>query len=59
MSDAFDPQSAQERGEININEAQEVQYWTERFAVSEMALRQAVANVGAAPEAVGQHLGFP
>jgi hypothetical protein len=57
MSDDLSDRGAQDRSRININEPHEVRYWTERFGVSEIALRQAVAEVGVAADAVSQHLG--
>jgi hypothetical protein len=59
MSDDLSNRGAQDRSRININETHEVHYWTQRFNVSETALRQAVAEVGVAADAVAQHLGQP
>ncbi|MDM0013638.1 DUF3606 domain-containing protein [Variovorax sp. J22P168] len=42
---------------IDINQASEVDLWCQRLGVSEMALRQAVADVGASPEQIAVHLG--
>ncbi|MDM0024036.1 DUF3606 domain-containing protein [Variovorax saccharolyticus] len=42
---------------IDVNRVDEVQYWCERLGVSEHALRQAVADVGASAEQVAVHLG--
>jgi hypothetical protein len=41
---------------VNVNEEQEVQYWMQRFAVSEEALRRAVADVGVDAEDIAEHL---
>ncbi|RZI89382.1 MAG: DUF3606 domain-containing protein [Variovorax sp.] len=57
MSDDLSNRGAQDRSRININEAHEVRYWTDRFSVSETALRLAVAEVGVSADAVAQHLG--
>ncbi|RYF46290.1 MAG: DUF3606 domain-containing protein [Comamonadaceae bacterium] len=57
MSDDLSNRGAQDRSRINVNEPHEVRYWTERFSVSETALRQAVAEVGVSADAVAQHLG--
>lgn len=57
MPDDLTNAGAQDRSRININEAHEVRYWTQRFGVSEDDLRKAVAAVGVSAEAVAQHLG--
>lgn len=33
--------------EINVNDASQIRYWTQRWDVSERDLRKAVADVGA------------
>lgn len=57
MADDLDTRAAQDRSHININEVQEVLYWTERFGVSEADLRRAVADVGVSVDAIALHLG--
>lgn len=57
MPDDLTQAGAQDRSRININEPHEVRYWTQRFDVSEDALRRAVAQVGVSAQAVAQHLG--
>ena len=59
MPDDLKQAGAQDRSRININinEPHEVRYWTQRFGVTEEALRRAVAQVGVSVEAVAQHLG--
>jgi len=57
MPDDLKQMGAQDRSRINVNEPHEVRYWTERFGVSEDALRRAVAEVGVSVDAIAQHLG--
>jgi len=42
---------------IDVNRIDEVQHWCAQLGVSEHALRQAVADVGASAEQVAVHLG--
>lgn len=46
-----------ERNRVDINQDQDVRYWTGRFGVTEEALRRAVAEVGVGAEHVGEILG--
>ena len=48
--------NAQARTHVNLKDAADVQYWTERFGVSEEALRDAVDRVGSTAEAVARQL---
>ncbi|MDQ7958904.1 MAG: DUF3606 domain-containing protein [Rhodocyclaceae bacterium] len=57
MADDLSNAGAQDRSRINVNEPHEVRYWTQRFGVSEQALRMAVEQVGVSVEAVASHLG--
>jgi len=57
MPDDLKQMGAQDRSRVNVNEPHEVRYWTERFGVSEDALRRAVAEVGVSVDAIAQHLG--
>ncbi|SFM64404.1 DUF3606 domain-containing protein [Variovorax sp. OV329] len=57
MPDDLGNAGAQDRSRVNVNEPHEVRYWTQRFGVSEDALRRAVAEVGVSADAVAQHLG--
>lgn len=57
MADDLSNAGAQDRSRINVNEAHEVRYWTQRFGVSEQVLREAVAAVGVSVDAVATHLG--
>lgn len=57
MSDDLTNTGVQDRSRIDINEAHEVRYWTQRFDVSEADLRKAVAEVGVSAKAVADHLG--
>lgn len=57
MADDLGNRGAQDRSRINVNEAHEVRYWTQRFEVSEEALRKAVADVGVSVDEVATHLG--
>lgn len=42
---------------VNVNEPRDLQYWTEKFGVSEQEIRQAVASVGVSVAAVKRYLG--
>lgn len=57
MSADLDNTGPQDGSRININELNEIRYWTQRFAVSEADLRKAVADVGVSSNAVAVHLG--
>lgn len=57
MVDDLNNPGAQDRSRINVNEAHEVRYWTQRFGVTEEALRKAVAEVGESVEKVAEQLG--
>ena len=57
MADNLNDRGAQDRSRININEAHELRYWTEKLGVSEAELRVAVAEVGVSAEEVRLHLG--
>ena len=41
---------------INVNEAYELQYWSEKFNVSKDRLKEAVQEVGTSVEAVRKYL---
>ena len=47
---------AQARSQVDLNDAKDVQYWTERLGVTEDVLRTAVERVGSSAEAVVKHL---
>lgn len=55
MSDDFSPRES--HSPIDVNQIDEVQYWCAQLGVSEQALRQAVADVGASADQVAVHLG--
>jgi len=59
MPNPFDPAPAIARvpTDINVNEPVQVDYWVERFGVSEESLRKAIAEVGVSAQEVGEHLG--
>ncbi|WP_371436596.1 DUF3606 domain-containing protein [Polaromonas sp.] len=57
MADDLKQAGPEDRSRINVNEAHEVRYWTERFDVSEAELRKAVAAVGVSAKDVAEHLG--
>lgn len=46
MSAEFKNYDQQVVEEININDASQIRYWTQRWDVSEVDLRKAVAEVG-------------
>lgn len=47
---------ARARTRVDMNDAEDVRYWTERFGVSEEALRSAVEHAGPSAEAVAKRL---
>lgn len=47
---------AHARRSVDMNDAESLRYWTERFGVSEEELRAAVEQVGPSPEAVAKRL---
>jgi len=57
MSDDLTNSGVQDRSRINVNEAHEIRYWTQRFETSEAELRKAVAEVGVSVKAIADHLG--
>jgi hypothetical protein len=56
MADNLQDRGAQDRARVNVNEAHEVRYWTEKFEVSEEDLIQAVSIVGVSADEVGRYL---
>jgi hypothetical protein len=46
MSDDLSKRGTPDRLRINIHEAHEVRYWTEKFGCSEQQLRECVQRVG-------------
>lgn len=59
MADDLQNAGPQDRARVNVNEPHEVRYWTEKFGVSELELRSAVAEVGVSAEKIAIHLGAP
>lgn len=59
MTDDLNNTGPQDRARVNVNEPHEVVYWTNKFGVTELELRSAVAEVGVAAEKVAIHLGAP
>ena len=47
---------ARARKQVNMDDADDVRYWTERFGVPEEELRTAVEHVGPSAEAVAKRL---
>jgi hypothetical protein len=45
-----------DRSRVNVNEDYELQYWSERFGVSQDRLKSAVDKVGASADAVEREL---
>jgi hypothetical protein len=54
MADDPTKKGPQDRSRINLSEAYEIRYWTDKFRVTEGALEQAVKTVGSSAEAVEQ-----
>lgn len=46
----------QDDSQVNVNEAYEVQYWSEKFGVTADRLKQAVKAVGTQVKAVEEYL---
>jgi hypothetical protein len=56
MSDDKSKTGSADRDRINVNEAYEVQYWTQKLGVSADQLKAAVSAVGPMAKAVEAHL---
>lgn len=56
MADDKTQQGPRDAKRVNVNEDYEVQYWTNRFSVSEQRLREAVNKVGTSVDAVAEVL---
>jgi hypothetical protein len=56
MADDKSNRGGQDRSRINMNEAYEVRYWSEKFGVSKEELQRAVERVGSSAKAVEQEL---
>ena len=56
MEDDRTNRGGQDRSRINMSEAYEVHYWTEKFGVSKEELQRAVERVGSSAKAVEQEL---
>ena len=56
MSDNPNERGAQDRSRINPEQKHEVQYWTNKFGVSEEKLREATRAVGNSAEKVEEYL---
>jgi hypothetical protein len=57
MADDLKNRGAQDRSRININEAWEIQHWTQKWGVTRDQLIAAVKKVGVSADAVGRELG--
>ena len=56
MSDNANDRGPQDRSRISTEQKHEVQYWTNKFNVSEEKLREATKAVGNSAEKVEQYL---
>lgn len=56
MADDKMQQGPRDAKRVNVNEDYEVQYWTNRFSVSEQRLREAVNKIGTSVDAVAEEL---
>lgn len=56
MSDNRNDRGPQDATRVNLTEDYEVQYWTNRFGVSEDRLRSAVDKVGVSVAALAEEL---
>lgn len=52
MADDPTKKGPQDRSRINLSEAHEIRYWTDKFRAPEGPLEQAVKTVGSSSEAV-------
>lgn len=46
MADDLSNRGPQDRSRVNVNEPHEIAWWTQKFGVSEQALRDAVKKAG-------------
>ncbi|WP_443971518.1 DUF3606 domain-containing protein [Sphingobium sp. CR28] len=56
MSDNRNDRGPRDATRVNLTEDYEVQYWTNRFGVSEDRLRSAVDKVGVSVDALAEEL---
>ena len=56
MADDPTKKRPQDGTKVNINQQNEVQYWAQKFGVTPERLREAVAKVGNAPDAVEREI---
>jgi hypothetical protein len=56
MADDKTKKGEPDRSRINLSERYEIDYWTNKFGVTEAALEAAVKAVGSSAEAVEKHL---
>lgn len=57
MADDLKNRGPADRARVNINEVHELRYWTEKFGVTENALKAAVDRVGPMAADVAKALG--
>jgi hypothetical protein len=57
MADNPSERGMPDRSRINVNQPHEMSYWSKKFGVSEVELRNAVERVGPMADKVEQHLG--
>jgi hypothetical protein len=56
MADDRSKQGPQDRSRINVQERYELDYWSDKFGVSEEELKRAVAKVGVMADDVEREL---
>jgi hypothetical protein len=56
MADDRSKQGPQDRSRINVQERYELDYWSDKFGVSEEELKRAVAKVGVTADDVEREL---
>lgn len=56
MADSKSLRAPRDAKRVDVNEGDEVQYWTDRFSVPEDRLREAVKKVGVSVDAVAAEL---
>ena len=57
MADDISPRHGQDRHRIDVDDQEDIRYWTERLGVTEEELRNAVHTAGIQIDDIRRHLG--
>jgi Protein of unknown function (DUF3606) len=57
MSDNLQDRGPRDRSRVNVNESWELRYWSEKFGVTDEALKRLVREVGDRVEDIERRLG--